>query len=220
MQQCRRKGFTLIELLVVVGIMVLLMSILMPALGRARESAKRTQCMANLHSIGQAIRAYMSESNDFYPPMAPMPSDTEAAAGREVMSKILAPYVGNETKVFHCPSDRIMDPGENKPTNGETTWFDWQGSSYEPRALLSTVIDTGTGKCWLLSQEYRSATSRLPNPGSDMEKWNQLAEDLPRMVLVHDYENFHGEKNQPNNRMALYADFHVASMDESQTEKK
>jgi hypothetical protein len=52
-----------------------------------------------------------------------------------------------------------------------------------------------------------------------MDKWNELAEDLPKMVLIHDYENFHGETSQPNNRMALYADFHVASMDEGQTTK-
>jgi hypothetical protein len=73
---------------------------------------------------------------------------------------------------------------------------------------------------WILSQENRPATSRIENPTGEMEKYNQLAENLPRLVLIHDYENFHGDIGQPNNRMALYADFHVASMDESQSSGK
>jgi hypothetical protein len=130
------------------------------------------------------------------------------------MATILKTYTGGETKVFHCPSDQIKNPGDDKPTKGETTWYAWQGSSYEPRTMLSS-IDPITGY-WVLSQELHSASSRVVTTG-DTEKWNQLAEDLPRMVLIHDYENFHGETNQPNNRMALYADFHVASMDAGQS---
>ena len=52
------RGFTLIELLVVVSIIALLVSILLPALGRAREAARDVKCLANLHSIGTALVAY------------------------------------------------------------------------------------------------------------------------------------------------------------------
>ena len=59
----KRKGFTLIELLVVIGIIALLVSILMPALSRAKELAKRTVCSANLKGIGNATVIYMNEND-------------------------------------------------------------------------------------------------------------------------------------------------------------
>lgn len=63
----RRSGFTLIELLVVVAIIAILIGILLPALGKARESARVTQCAANQRTIGQGVTAYTSESQLFPP---------------------------------------------------------------------------------------------------------------------------------------------------------
>jgi len=58
----RQRAFTLVELLVVIGIIALLVGILMPALARARQAAQSAACLANLHSIGQAVAMYRSES--------------------------------------------------------------------------------------------------------------------------------------------------------------
>lgn len=60
----RAAGFTLIELLVVVAIIALLISILLPALQRAREQGRITVCIANLRTIGQAANAYMLDFDD------------------------------------------------------------------------------------------------------------------------------------------------------------
>lgn len=60
MSRCKR-GFTLVELLVVIAIIALLVAILLPALGRARDAAKGAHCSMNLRNISAAIEIYASE---------------------------------------------------------------------------------------------------------------------------------------------------------------
>ena len=62
-----RSGFTLIELLVVVSIIVLLIAILLPSLGKARETARRSACGSNLRSLGQADVMYTQSNNGLFP---------------------------------------------------------------------------------------------------------------------------------------------------------
>jgi type II secretory pathway pseudopilin PulG len=63
----RAAAFTLVELLVVIGIIALLISILLPSLNRARESARRTVCLSNLRSIGQMLHMYANQNKGQIP---------------------------------------------------------------------------------------------------------------------------------------------------------
>ena len=123
----RRGGFTLVELLVVIGIIALLISILIPVLGRARDQANRVACLSNIRQIGIAFRMYASDNKDWCPWAAPLNRPDLYADwihwrtginNQGLASSAIAKYLGggqglaNNTaleKVFRCPSDRLQD---------------------------------------------------------------------------------------------------------------
>jgi prepilin-type N-terminal cleavage/methylation domain-containing protein len=101
-----KTGFTLIELLVVIAILGILAAMLLPALGRAKQSACTAACLGNLHQIGLALNMYAPENNYFLPDCRmlagqPLPGDPRA----EPLPLTLKPFLPN-TNVFCCPADR------------------------------------------------------------------------------------------------------------------
>lgn len=118
----RRRGFTMVELLVVVGIIVLLMGILLPALGKVRESARRTACMSNLRQLTQAWLAYAADHDRELPVNGIDGNWVMPGAARDaVTSGKLYRYV-NDYRVYRCPQeegDRWRSYSINDYLNGD-----------------------------------------------------------------------------------------------------
>jgi len=101
-----KKGFTLIELLVVMAIIAILAALLMPALARAREAARRTQCLNNLKQFGGGLQVYMGDHDGRMPLNANLWDNN--SGGCDSLCQLYPSYVST-AMLFLCPSDKVNE---------------------------------------------------------------------------------------------------------------
>jgi prepilin-type N-terminal cleavage/methylation domain-containing protein/prepilin-type processing-associated H-X9-DG protein len=113
----RIRAFTLIEMLVVIGIVGLLAALLLPALTTARDQARATRCMSNLHQIGMGLVMYSDSNSEYAVPSYNLPWAPGAAAN----------FTGGPNQPLDgwaCILDRDgWVPGDNKTKTTNTTFF-------------------------------------------------------------------------------------------------
>jgi len=115
------RGFTLTELLVVIGVIALLIGILLPTLSRAREASRKTQCLANLKTLGEAHHMYAQAWNGKLPDGNPYWQDPvtklwvskwDDAQGQNDVLAYFANQFVKAPATFHCPSDVSPQPAK------------------------------------------------------------------------------------------------------------
>ncbi len=108
----KRAAFTLVELLIVIAIVGILAGLLLPALNRAKEKAKRTACASNLKQVNLATHLYADDNGESLP-VLPNPNPYPNGVGA-YYKQLVKGYLGQtgpaspNEKVFVCPVDRTI----------------------------------------------------------------------------------------------------------------
>jgi prepilin-type N-terminal cleavage/methylation domain-containing protein/prepilin-type processing-associated H-X9-DG protein len=195
-----KTGFTLIELLVVVAIISVLVAMLLPAVGAARQTALKINCSANLRQIGSALGFYASDNQELFPPGAihegyPSQTTWDRAIQNYVKCPVNKIAVSGDpldptVDIFGCPSDKI-DRTFGRKRSYSMLFFDLTGGKYNYMTNVPVGKFPTPSEDFIITEWHASWNRRLGNlPGCTIFFWYYLtgfvASELPpRQGLYH-----------------------------------
>jgi prepilin-type N-terminal cleavage/methylation domain-containing protein/prepilin-type processing-associated H-X9-DG protein len=206
------KGFTLIELLVVISIIALLVSILLPALGAAKGTARRTVCASNMRNIGLAFHQYAGDNKDRLPPMSNptgYPWHSYVAYDKEVSPN--PPYTPLNLAYLYeggyMPAHRLFYcPGLTSISNVIASYLRYE-----------YYTDPVTGK-WTIDQDgYRVRVSYYYWPHASKPILSKIGSRAMLYDSMHVWETIphRGTDNEPKGLNVLFTDGHVTFINDS-----
>ena len=210
----KQNAFTLVELLVVIGIIALLISILLPALNKAREQANKVKCLSNLRQIGLGFIQYANNNKGSFPFVASRGNaggvdfqedwvhwrTTTANGGLSTSS--IAPYLSASSgfldSVFRCPSD---DPLGHV---AGTYIYSYSMNGYlDPRGIqnvdgVQVKLKLGTmrnssDKIMVVDESNQTINDGHFDPGSYSAKTGKFTINQDRLSIRHDFGGKEGQ---------------------------
>jgi prepilin-type N-terminal cleavage/methylation domain-containing protein/prepilin-type processing-associated H-X9-DG protein len=182
------KGFTLVELLVVIGIIALLISILLPALNKARAQAQLVQCASNMKQLGQAMVNYCTSNNGSYPQWSA--GQTSVSEGGTYMGppywdSLLYPYLYSKPVLYNYVKGQAPVVKDNLGFLNQTTVF--LCPSIDPANFVQGSLPYNTWRSYSMNSElggmqiYVPPSTAYPN---GVNNYNDTVPVPPKMGSV------------------------------------